>query len=108
MKVLSLFDGVWKMNTLIRYIIARYYLRQYAKKNTVKRRAIMKVSGSGTYYVLIKIRGHKGWRDRVRVANHPRRNRRGNIKSQMLTGQLEHDIIVKGLKIMHYKKKSNK
>lgn len=47
------------------------------KKDTVKRRAIMKVSGTGTYYVLIKIRGHQGWRDRVRVANHPRRNSRG-------------------------------
>lgn len=93
------------MNTLIRYIIARYYLRQYAKKDTVKRRAIMKVSGTGTYYVLIKIRGRQGWRDRVRVANHKQRNRRGNVKTPMLTGQLEHDIIVKGFKITHYKKK---
>ncbi len=59
------------MNTLIRYIIARYYLRQYAKKDTVKHRAIMKVSGTGTYYVLIKTRGRQGWRDRVRVANRP-------------------------------------
>lgn len=96
------------MNTIIRYIIARYYLHQYAKKNTVKRRAIMKVSGTGTYYVLIKIRGHHGWRDRVRVANHPQRNRRGNVKSPMMTGQLEHDIIVKGFKITHYKKKETK
>lgn len=94
------------MNTLIRYIIARYYLHQYTKKNTVKRRAIMKVSGTGTYYVLIKTRGHQGWRDRVRVADHPQRNRRGNVKhNPMMTGQLEHDIIVKGFKITHFKKK---
>jgi len=91
------------MNTLIRYIIAKYYLHQYAKD----RRAICKVSKTGTYYVLI--RGAKGWRDRVRVANHPRRNRSGNVKRRsILTGQLEHDIIVKGFKITHYKKKDNK
>lgn len=90
------------MNTLIRYIIARYYLHQYAKEH----RAICKVSKTGTYYVLI--RGAKGWRDRVRVANHPQRNRRGNVKSPMLTGKLEHDIIVKGFKITHYKKKETK
>lgn len=94
------------MNTLIRYIIARIYLHQYAKKDTVKRRAIMKVSGTGTYYVLIKISGRQGWRDRVRVANHPQRNRRGNVKrNPMMTGQLEHDITVKGFKITHYKKR---
>lgn len=92
------------MNTLIRYIIARYYLRQYAKKDTMKHRAIMKVSGSGTYYILIKTRGRQGWRDRVRVANHPQRNRRGNVK-QAMTGQMEHDIIVNGLRITHYKKR---
>lgn len=96
------------MNTVIRYIIARYYLHLYAKKNTVKRRSIMKVSRTWTYYVLTKIRGHQGSRDRVRVANHPRRNRRGNVKSPMMTGQLEHDIIVKGFKITHYKKKQGK
>ena len=91
------------MNTLIRYIIARYYLRHYAKD----RRAICKVSKTGTYYVLI--RGAKGWRDRVRVANHSKRNRRGNVKRRsILTGQLEHDIIVKGFKITYYKKKDNK
>lgn len=97
------------MNTLIRYIIARYYLHLYAKKNTAKRRAIMKVSGTGTYYVLIKISGHQSWRDRVRVANHPRRNRRGNVKcNPLMSGQLEHDIIVKGFKITHCKKKQGK
>ena len=91
------------MNTLIRYIIAQYYLRHYAKDH----RAICKVSKTGTYYVLI--RGAKGWRDRVRVANHSKRNRRGNVKRRsMLTGQLEHDIIVKGFKITHYKKKETK
>lgn len=87
------------MNTLIRYIIARYYLYWYAKD----RRAICKVSKMGTYYVLV--RGAKGWRDRVRVANHHQRNSNGNVKrNPMMTGQLEHDIIVKGFKITHYKK----
>lgn len=94
------------MNTLIRYIIARYYLRQYRKRCIGKQRALMKVAGTGTYYVLIKTRGHQGWIDRVRVSNHPQRNRRGNVKrNPMMTGQLEHDIIVKGFNITHYKKK---
>ena len=91
------------MNRLIRYIIARYYLHQYAKDH----RAICKVSKTGTYYVLV--RGAKGWRTRVRVANHHQRNRRGNVKRRsILTGQREHDIIVKGFKITHYKKKDIK
>ena len=91
------------MNTLIRYIIAKYYLHQYAKD----RRAICKVSKTGTYYVLV--RGAKGWCDRARIANHSQRNRRGNVKRRsILTGRLEHDIIVKGFKITHYKKKAKK
>ena len=66
----------------------------------------MKVAGTGTYYVVIKTRGHQGWSDRVRVSNHPQRNRRGNYKTRpAMVGQLEHYIIVKGFKITHYKKK---
>lgn len=87
---------------MIKYIYALYYYLEYRKTHKKVR---IKRAITGTLYVLVK--NKKGWRDRVRISDHKRKNKNGNRrKTTFLTGKLEHDIIINNIfDIEHLRKR---